>query len=99
MLSTQISADTNLILQDGNLIADTTQDCDPIADWCTEQVAIGNTGSKDMKLAARIPEIFITAYCNRLNITFQEFLSNKEHCRILLNDPALAKFRIWKGRI
>ena len=101
MLSTQIPSniDTKLILKDSALIVHSIQDCDPIADWCKEQVAIGNTGSKDIKFVGRIPDVMVENYCNRNNLTFGEFLSNKDHIRAIMRDPALQHFRIWKGKI
>ena len=31
-------------------------------------------------------------------ISFSEFIANPEHARSMLNDPALAAFRVWEGQ-
>jgi hypothetical protein len=84
---------------EGTITFETYQNCDAIAERAKAMHNAGITGSKDMKLAATIPEVFVTKYCNDKNITFGEFLKNKEHVRAMLQDPALAHFRVWKGAI
>lgn len=83
----------------GTLTFETVQDCTAIAEAAKRAANEGNTGSSELKLAATIPNIFIDDYCNRNNITFHEFLKNKDHIKTILNDPALAAFRIWKGKV
>ena len=83
----------------GGLSFESIQDCDPIAHHCAELRATGKTGSKEMKHAAEIPEIFVTKYINDNNITFREFMVNKQHIRRVLNDPALKAFRVWEGKV
>jgi len=83
----------------GTLSIQTLQDCTPIAELCKTQQREGVTGTSEMKLAARIPDVMVTAYCNNNNITFSEFINNREHVRRIVNDPAMAHFRVWQGRI
>lgn len=74
------------------------QDCTPIAE---EAIALHNAGihgSNEMRHAARIPNVMIEKYCNDKGITFAEWMQNEDHIRAMLNDPALAHFRIWKGK-
>ncbi|MNO09311.1 hypothetical protein D3C81_2323950 [compost metagenome] len=52
-----------------------------------------------MKHAASIPFVIIEDYCNKHEITFHECIANKEHMRRMLNDPDLAAFRVWKGKV
>ena len=59
----------------------------------------GLHGSKDMRLAASVPVVIVEKYLNDHGITLQELGRSQEHQRRLLNDPALAHFRIWKGRV
>lgn len=59
----------------------------------------GSTPSGDMKYAASIPDVIIEKYCNDHQITFEELMSNPDHARRMLNDPDLAAFRVWKGRV
>lgn len=69
------------------------------ADYCAERRATGEVGSKDMKLAASVPGIFIVKYCNDHGITFAEFMRDPKHADRLLADPALAHFRVWTGAL
>lgn len=83
----------------GTLSFESIQDCTNIAEACKTQQLQGITGTGDIKLAARIPDVFVIKYCNDNNITFNEFLTNREHIKRLGNDPAIAHFRVWKGRL
>ena len=83
----------------GTLTFETVQDCTGSAERAQRMHNEGVHGSSDMKLAATIPNVFIDDYCNRNNITFHEFIKNREHIKAILNDPALAYFRIWKGKV
>jgi hypothetical protein len=76
-----------------------SQDVAPIADYAKGMQAAGMTGSKDMKHAAEIPMLVVENYMTRMGITFEEFCSEQKHGKALLNDPALAAFRIWEGRV
>lgn len=75
------------------------QDCTPILDDATERRHSGLVGSGEMRHAARIPMVVIEQYCNEKHISFAEFMQNKEHIKRMLNDPALAGFRIWEGAV
>lgn len=70
-----------------------------VADHCANLRAIGETGSKDMKLAASVPGIFIQKYLNDNGVTFAQFMREPKHVDRLLSDPALAAFRVWTGRL
>ena len=76
-----------------------SQDVTPIADFAHGMRSIGATGSKDMRHAAEIPMLVVENYMTRMGITFEEFCSEQKHGKALLNDPALAAFRIWEGRV
>lgn len=90
---------TTVALEDGALITGTTQDCTPYAERAKAMSAAGMTGSSDMRLAASVPAVMVEKYLNDNHITMQEFVKSQDHQKRLLNDPALAHFRIWKGRI
>ena len=90
---------TVVALQDGALITGTIQDCTPIAERAKAMHNSGYTGSSEMKLAASIPMVMIEKYCNDRGITYADFSKGKEHMRYMLNDPALAHFRVWKGKV
>lgn len=90
---------TTVALQDGALITGTTQDCTPYVERAQAMHNEGLHGSSDMRLAASIPVVLVEKYLNTHGITLQELGKSQEHQKRLLNDPALAHFRIWKGRV
>jgi hypothetical protein len=85
--------------QDDLMIVKSMQDVQPIMEDCKQRVEAGATGSSELKHAAQIPMVIIENYMNRLGISFNEFLHNKEHVRTMLNDKSLEAFRIWKGAV
>ena len=91
--------ETHVYLQDGALITGTVQDCTPILEDAKARQAAGFTGTSEMKHAARLPLQAIEAYCNDAGITLDAWFADPVHCRRMLADPALADFRIWRGRL
>ena len=90
---------SHLSVQDDLMVVKTMQDVQPILQSVKDKVEIGDVGSKDMKHAATIPMVVIEAYMNRVGLTFQEFLRDKEHIKSMLNDKSLEGFRVWKGAV
>lgn len=90
---------TVVALQDGALVTGTVQDCTAIVEHTKARHNEGYHGSSDMKHAASIPFVIVERYCNDNGITMEEMSRSQEHKRRLLNDPANAAFRIWKGRV
>ena len=90
---------TQHYIQDDLLVVQSMQDCQPILDSCKARADAGATGSKDVKHAASFPMAVIESYCNRLNITFQEWLQNDKHIKSMLNDKDLSGFRIWQEAV
>ena len=76
-----------------------SQDVTPIANYAHGMQAAGLVGTKDVRHAAEIPMIVVENYMTRNGITFEEFCAEQKHGKALLNDPALAAFRIWEGRV
>jgi hypothetical protein len=85
--------------EDGKTIFERVQDCTPIVERTKKLHNEGIHGSNDFRHAARVPKVIVEKYLNDNGITFREFCQNDEHMGRLLNDPAIAHFRIWKGRI
>jgi hypothetical protein len=83
----------------GTLTFERVQDCTAIAEAAKQQQNYGVTGTSEMKLAARLPLVMVEAYLNNNNITMNEFLVNREHIKRMCEDPALAHFRVWKGKL
>lgn len=86
-------------LQDGNLHYGSTQDVAPILSQTRYLRDAGETGSKDWKHAAKIPNVVVEAYCNKHGITMAELLADKKHLRAIVNDSANQPFRIWQGKV
>ncbi|MEK8025015.1 hypothetical protein [Pseudaquabacterium rugosum] len=83
---------------DGVVAIERAQDCTPIAEHCAALRQAGATGGADMRHAASLPAVVVERYINDKGITFAEFLRDPEHARTMLNDPALAAFRVWEGK-
>lgn len=90
---------TRMHTEDGKTIFERVQDCTPIAEQCKALHNEGFHGSGDMRLAGRIPAVLVEKYLNLNNITFHEFLGNEDHIRRVMNDPAMAHFRVWPGKV
>lgn len=90
---------TVIAVEDGALVTGTVQDATPIAEVTKAMHNEGRHGSSDMKLAASVPMVLVEKYCNDAGISFAEFMGNQDHKKRLLNDPAIAHFRVWKGRV
>lgn len=84
---------------DGSVTFESVQDCTPILEHATALHNEGLHGSSDFKHAASLPFVVVEKYCNDNHILLSEFMSNREHVKRMLNDPSLAGFRIWKGRV
>ena len=90
---------TYMALEDGNLITGTVQDCTPYVERAQALHREGFHGSSEMKHAAEIPFVIIEKYCNDHNITLRDFMRGEEHITRMCNDPSLAAFRIWPGKL
>lgn len=90
---------TRLILEGDMLRSVRTQDCTPIADRAYAMHKEGMHGSKELKLAATIPNIIIEKYMNERGVSFAEVIGNDVHMRNIVNDPDNKMFRVWPGRI
>lgn len=76
-----------------------SQDVEPYLDHVQALRSAGGTGSSDFRHAAKIPFAAIEAYLAHAGIDLHEFHVNPVHLRRMLNDPALAGYRIWQGRV
>ena len=75
------------------------QDVEPILNRVAAMRSVGDVGTSEMKIAGIVPNVFIEDYCTRAGISVHDFMVNDEHCRRFLNDPALAAFRVWQGKV
>jgi len=90
---------TVIALEDGNLHTGSIQDCTAIAEHAKARQNEGQHGSSEMKLAASLPFVMVERYCNDKRILLSEFMRDRSHIRSMLNDPALAHFRVWPGKV
>jgi hypothetical protein len=67
------------------------QDCEPIMDSVKRIQNL--TPSKEMRHVARIPMVVVEAYCNRVGITYRDWLLDPAHLSRMLDDPDLKAFR------
>lgn len=85
---------------DGNdLIVRQTEDVEPVLEHVKNLRAIGEVGSSELRHAATLPAIVVENYCKQHGIDHHEFMANPVHIRRMLNDPELAGFRVWGGRV
>jgi hypothetical protein len=94
-----VGMQTNLHAQGDKLIVENVQDCTPIAEYAKARQREGHHGSSEMRLAASLPLVMVEKYCNDNKISFAEWSADKSHIKRMLNDPALAHFRVWPGRV
>lgn len=59
----------------------------------------GLTGRNGMTLVGRIPTSIVDHYCAINKITLNEFLTNQDHKKRLLNDPNFSDLRVWEGKL
>ena len=87
--------------QGDGFVINRLQDVEPHLDRC-KRLSVETTGkspSGDLYHVGDFPMVFVEAYMNLNKITFNEFIANKEHVKKLSEDPALAHYRVWKGKL
>lgn len=84
---------------DGTIVVGRQQLVADHVDYCKARSNEGQHGSSDFKLMASIPAVVVEHYCAVHQISLQEFLTNREHSKRIVNDPAFADLRIAPGRM
>lgn len=74
-----------------------TQDVEPVLEQAKKLAAetTGRSKSGDLHHAAEFPMVIIEKYLSDNNVTFEQFMADPEHVRRMLQDPALAGFRVF----
>lgn len=90
---------TRFVIEGDQMHTLRTQDCTPIAERAYAMHKEGMHGSKELKLAASIPNVIIERYMNERGLSFAEVIGDDAHMRRICNDPDNKMFRIWPGRI
>lgn len=92
---------TQFAEEEGRVVINRAQDVEPILEFA-KQAALEGSGyspSRELKHVAEFPFVLVEQYISNKRITMQEFMTNPEHIRAMLNDPDLAAFNIEKNTI
>ena len=90
---------TRFWMDGDTLVEQRTVDVEPHLEHAKRMRSLGMVGSSEMRCAAVFPPEVIENYIARAGITLHDFLTDTAHVRRMLNDPDLAGFRHWQGRI
>lgn len=90
---------TRVWVEDGKLVSGTRQDPTPINEHAQALHNIGEHGSSDMRLAARVSFVDLERWLNAQGVTWAEFTQSEELKRRFLNDSNREFPRIWTGRV
>lgn len=82
---------TQVAEDDGRVIINRVQDCEPILRQAAR--IREKTPSKEMRHVARIPAVLVEKYLNTAGITMREFMIDPVHIERMLEDPDLRYFR------
>lgn len=89
----------DLITEDGKTLHVEAQDVEPVLLHAKFLRDSGQTGSGEMRHAAKIPTVVSENWRKARGISFHEFMANPAHMAAFLNSEEAAPYRIWKGRI
>lgn len=90
---------TGLWMEGDDLIERKSEDVEPLLERLKGLRNAGDVGSSEMKHAASFPASVVEAYKAQYGVSHHEFMANPVHIRRMLNDPELAGFRVWSGRV
>jgi len=91
-----------LLIVDDLIVDQTKADLDDlrsVSDHCKRLQSSGLTGDKEVRHLATIPAFLVEKWLNDHGIAFQEFMRDPKLQTRMLNDPALAYFRVSPGRV
>lgn len=74
-------------------------DLQAVAEHCRHLREHSDAAQGEVRLLAQIPAFLVERYINDAGIDFREFMTNPQHAQRMLNDPALAAFRVAQGRV
>lgn len=69
------------------------------ADRCASVRHENRQAGSEFKHVASIPAVIVMKYIADNGITFDDFMTDPKHVERLINDPSLAYFRTWEGRV
>jgi hypothetical protein len=83
----------------GAIIERRSFDAEPHLEEAKALRSAGMTGSSEMKHVFHAPPGFAEWYCQQKGITYPELMRSEKLIRDMVNDPGLAGFRVWQGRV
>lgn len=89
----------DLIHQDGVIYHKEAQDVEPILNHVKYLRESGQTGSSELRHAAKIPWAVSEAWRIARGISFHEMMANPIHAAAFLNSEEARPYRIWQGRV
>lgn len=92
-----IDINTRFIARSDEFGVKLTQDVEPVLQEVERYRQANPRRPKGLYKKASFPLALVKAYMVEKNITFEEFLNNKEHIKNMCNDPALSKFKTYKN--
>lgn len=91
---------TTALVTDGALTHhQESQDLEPVLTHVKYLRETGQTGSSEMRHAAKIPWVVSENWRKKRGISFHEMMANPAHAAAFLNSEEAAPYRIWPGKI
>jgi|GEM_PF-2157932 len=75
------------------------EDVTAVLDDCKARHNEAIHGHKETRHLAQIPASVVEKYCFTRGVPYREFIRDKAHMKVILNDPDLRGFRIYPGRV
>lgn len=69
------------------------------ADLCGRVRQENRQVGSEFKHVASIPAVIVMKYIADNGISYEDFMADPKHIERLINDPSLAYFRTWEGRV
>jgi hypothetical protein len=90
---------TGLLTEGGTVYHQESQDVDPVLQHVKYLRETGQTGSSEMRHAAKIPWIVSENWRKKRGISFHEMMANPVHAAAFLNSEEARPYRIWPGKV
>lgn len=85
--------------EDGQLKIVHYEDVTAVLESCKARHNQGIHGHKETRHLAQVPASVVEKYCETRGVSYREFVRDKAHMKVILNDPDLRGFRIYPGRV
>ncbi|WP_332823566.1 hypothetical protein [Stutzerimonas kunmingensis] len=88
-----------VVSDDGKVYHQEAQDVEPVLNHVRYLRETGQTGSSEMRHAAKIPWVVSENWRKKRGLSFHEFMANPAHAAAFLNSEDAAPYRIWPGKV